>query len=176
MLTSDASVRSVTNASTRAATQTTVQRMLRIRPTSRRFILAAALGVGIVSFLATELMHYLLVPDIGRFQERMLVEGLSAFVVSCLAAKLLHMSQERDRLILARMQVIAEMNHHIRNALSPVALSLDATDNQPLNRVIVEAVDRIDWALREILPRELPLGEGQRDQLGYFSSRRSKVQ
>ena len=173
MLTTDASVRSVTSASPRPARQTAVQRMLRIRPNSRRFILAAALGVGIVSFLATELMHYLLVPDIGRFQERMLVEGLSAFVVSCLAAKLLHMSQEHDRLIVARMQVIAEMNHHIRNALSPVSLSLDATDNQQLNRVISEAVDRIDWALREILPRELPLGEGQRHELGYFQRTRT---
>jgi hypothetical protein len=152
------------------------RRTLRIEPDSRRFILLAALGVGIVSFLATELMHYLLVPDIGPHPERLLAEGLSAFVVSCLVAKLVHISRERHRLVMARMQVIAEMNHHIRNALSPVALSLDATDNQALNRVIVEAVDRIDWALREILPRELPLGEGQRDQLGYFSGRRSQVQ
>jgi hypothetical protein len=168
MLTTGASASSVASASTSAAGRTTVQRILGVLPTSRRFILAAALGIGVVSFLATELMHYLLVPDIGRFQERMLVEGLSAFIVSCLAAKLLHMSRERDRLILARMQVIAEMNHHIRNALSPVSLSLDIADNQELNRVITEAVDRIDWALREVLPRELPLGDGQRHELGYF--------
>jgi hypothetical protein len=132
---------------------------LQIQPNSQRFILAAALGVGIVSFLATELMHYLLVPDIGPHPERLLAEGLSAFVVSCLVAKLVHMSRERHRLVMARMQVIAEMNHHIRNALSPVALSLDATGNEALNLVIVDAVDRIDWALREILPRELPLGD-----------------
>jgi hypothetical protein len=176
MLHTDAPERRVTPRWIRGPELTAVRRTLRIEPNSRRFILFAALGVGIVSFLATELMHYLLVPDIGPHPERLLAEGLSAFVVSCLVAKLVHISRERHRLVRARMQVIAEMNHHIRNALSPVALSLDATDNQPLNRVIVEAVDRIDWALREILPRELPLGEGQRDQLGYFSSRRSKVQ
>ena len=152
-----------------------VRRRFQIQPNSRRFILASALGVGIVSFLATELLHYLLVPDIGPHPERLLAEGLSAFVVSCLVAKLVHMSRERHRLVMARMQVIAEMNHHIRNALSPVALSLDATDNQPLNRVIVDAVDRIDWALREILPRELPLGEGQRHELGYFQADRSEL-
>jgi hypothetical protein len=147
-----------------------------MEPNSWRFILFAALGVGVASFLATELMHSLLVPDIGPHPERLLAEGLSALVVSCLVAKVVHMSRERHRLVMARMQVIAEMNHHIRNALSPVALSLDATGNQALNRVIVEAVDRIDWALREILPRELPLGEGQRHQLGYFQRRRSKAQ
>ncbi|MFZ1928997.1 MAG: hypothetical protein WAU50_07670 [Candidatus Sulfotelmatobacter sp.] len=153
-----------------------VRATLRMEPNSRRFILFAALGVGVVSFLATELMHTLLVPDIGPHPERLLAEGLSAFVVSCLVAKLVHMSRERHRLVMARMQVIAEMNHHIRNALSPVALSLDATDNQALNHIIGEAVDRIDWALREILPRELPLAEAQRHQLGYFQRRRSKAQ
>jgi hypothetical protein len=60
------------------------------------------------------------------------------------------------------------MNHHIRNALSPVALSVDATEDQQLHGVISEAVDRIDWALREILPREIPLGKEQQHELGYF--------
>jgi hypothetical protein len=107
----------------------------RIEPTSRRFMLGAALGIGVVSFMATELMHYLLVPDIGRYQERLQAEGLSACFVSCLVAKLVHISRERDRLTMARMQVVAEMNHRIRNTLSPISLWLDATDNQPLNRV-----------------------------------------
>ncbi|MGA8620341.1 MAG: hypothetical protein WB660_17685 [Candidatus Sulfotelmatobacter sp.] len=139
-----------------------------IQPTSWRFVLGAAAVVGIVSFLATELMRYLLVPDIGRSRERLLAEGLSALIVSCLTAMLVHISRERHRLTIARMQVIAEMNHHIRNALSPVSLSLDATEDQQLKRVISEAVDRVDWALREILPREIPLGKEQRHRLGYF--------
>jgi signal transduction histidine kinase len=136
-------------------------------------MLGAALGVGVVSFLATELMHYLLVPDIGRYRERLLAEGLSAFVVSCLVAKLVYINRKQHGLTMARMQVIAEMNHHIRNALTPISLSLDATDHQQLNGVISEAVDRIDWALREILPRDVPLREWQRHNLGYFQARRS---
>jgi len=137
-------------------------------------MVGVALGVGVVAFLVTELMHYILVPDIGRSRERLLAEGLSALIVSLLTAKVVHTSQQRHRLMMARMQVIAEMNHHIRNALSPVSLSVGATENQQLNRVISEAVDRIDWALREILPREVPLPEEQRHKLGYFQSRRSR--
>lgn len=143
--------------------------------TSRRFVVGAAVGVGIVSFLATELMHYLLVPDIGRSNERLLAEGFSALVVGLLTAKLVQIIRERHRLTVARMQVIAEMNHHIRNALSPVSLSLDATEDQQLIRVISEAVDRIDWALREILPREIPLPAEQREKLGYFQRRQSSM-
>jgi hypothetical protein len=142
----------------------------RVEPGSRRFVLGVSLGVGVLSFLATELMHYLLVPDLGRYQERVLAEGLSALFVTSLVAKLAHINRERHRLIVARMQVIAEMNHHIRNALAPISLSADATENQQLVRAISTGVERIDWALREILPRELPLREEQRHKLGYFQA------
>jgi len=146
------------------------RRRSRLDTTSWRFMLGAAVGVGIASFLATEFMRYLLVPDIGRARERLLAEGFSALIVSCLTAKLFLISRERQRLTLARMQAIAEMNHHIRNALSPISLSLDATEDQQLKRLISESVDRIDWALREILPREMPLGQEQRHKLGYFQT------
>lgn len=143
---------------------------------SLRLVLAAALGVGVVSFFATELMHYWLVPDLGRHHERLLAEALSALIVSCLIAKLAYLTRQRHLLTVARMQVIAEMNHHIRNALTPISLSADATENQQLVRVISDGVDRIDWALREILPREIPLREEQRDRLGYFQTGRSEYQ
>jgi hypothetical protein len=137
-------------------------------PSTIRYVVIAAVGVGAASFLATEFMHYILVPDIGRSPERLLAEGVSALVVSLLTAKLVQVTRERHRLTVARMQVIAEMNHHIRNALSPVSLSLEDTENQQLKRMISDAVDRIDWALREILPREVPLAAEQRNKLGYF--------
>jgi hypothetical protein len=139
-------------------------------PGSRRFVAGAAVIVGVVSFAVTELLRYLLVPDIGRVRERLLAELLTALILSGLTAKLVQISRERQRLMLARMQVIAEMNHHIRNALSPVSLTLDATENQQLRLVISGAVDRIDWALREILPREIPLAAEQRHKLGYFQN------
>jgi len=40
------------------------------------------LGVGLACFAMTELMHYLLVPDLGRRKERWLSEAVTAFVVS----------------------------------------------------------------------------------------------
>ena len=141
--------------------------------TSRRLVLGAALGVGVASFLTTELMHYLLVPNLGRHQERLLAEGLSAFIVSCLIAKLANIARQQHQRTLARMQVIAEMNHHIRNALTPISLSTYVTDSQQRLRVISEGVDRINWALREILPREMPLREEQQERLGYFQTQRS---
>jgi signal transduction histidine kinase len=145
---------------------------LRMELTSRGFVLGVALAVGVVSFLATELMHYLLVSDLGRSRERLLAEGLSALIVARLTAKLAQIARDRHRLTVARMQVIAEMNHHIRNALTPMSLSISATEDQQLVHVISEGVDRIDWALREILPRETPLLGKQRESLGYFQTQK----
>ena len=67
------------------------------------------LAVGLVSFAVTELMHYLLVPDLGRLWERLLAEGLSAVVVALLTAGLIHQANQRREAALLRMQVIAEI-------------------------------------------------------------------
>lgn len=141
------------------------------RAGSWALIMGIALGVGLVSFLSTELMHYWLVPDLGRNRERLLAEALSALVVTCLIARLAYMARRQQRLTLARMQVIADMNHHIRNALAPISLSVDAIENQQLIRIISDGVDRIDWALREVLPREVPLAEAARFSTGLVKNK-----
>ena len=131
-----------------------------------------SLGIGLIAFLVTEVMHYLLVPDIGRYGERLLAEGVSAFVVALLAAKLMHAEIQRREAALLRMQVISEMNHHIRNALAVVTLTTDSLQNEQSIRVISESVDRIEWALREILLRPKPLPEEEQDRLRYLHSHR----
>jgi signal transduction histidine kinase len=132
------------------------------------------LAVGFVSFAVTELMHYLLVPDLGRLWERLLAEGLSAVVVALLTAGLIHQANQRREAALLRIQVIAEMNHHIRNALAAISLSTDTIENQQSIRVISQSVDRITWALREVLPRSQPLPEEERERLFYCELSRDK--
>lgn len=122
-------------------------------------------AVGLASFVVTELMHHLLVPDIGRIRERWLAEGLSAVVVALLTAGFIHQADKRREAALLRMQVIAEMNHHIRNALAAIALSTDTIQDQQSIRVISESVDRVEWALREVLPRSQPLREEDRNRM-----------
>ena len=50
--------------------------------------------------------------------------------------------------------MIAEMNHHVRNALQAIALSPYAEKSQQI-QLIDESAQRIQWALREILPGEV---------------------
>jgi len=60
--------------------------------------------------------------------------------------------RHRERELMRRLQVIELMNHHVRNALQPVMYLPYSGDQQQQLNMIREAVHRIDWALREILP------------------------
>ncbi|HTS07748.1 MAG TPA: hypothetical protein VMP68_19395 [Candidatus Eisenbacteria bacterium] len=143
-------------------------------PTMRVQFVSAA--VGLASFLATELMHYVLVPNIGRRWERLLAEGISAVVVAGLTAGFMDAANQRHEAALLRMQVISEMNHHIRNALGAISLTTDSIQNHECVRVISESVDRIEWALREVLLRRKPISDEEIDRLRYTpikTSRRS---
>jgi hypothetical protein len=136
---------------------------------STHMLVIVALGFGATVFFVTECMHYLLVPNLGRHAERMVAEGVSALIVGCLAAMLFRSAREHRQATRARLQVIAEMNHHIRNALTPISLSAYAAQDQQSIRVIAEGVERIEWALREILPRQRPLPDRERNRLCYFA-------
>jgi hypothetical protein len=121
---------------------------------SRRKLLLVIAGFAVAAFLVTELMHYLLVPDLGPYRERIMAEAGSALILGMLAAKLLHNAYSARQQALARLQVIAALNHHVRNALEVISLSAYITHDEEAIRRITEGVNRIDWALREILPRE----------------------
>lgn len=136
-------------------------------------VIGISVAVGLVSFLVTELMHLVLVPDLGRHWERLLAEGISAVIVAGMTARFVDAADQRQQADLLRMQVISEMNHHIRNALGVISLTTDSIQNQECVRVIAESVEQIEWALREVLLRRKPISEKEINRLKYAASRKS---
>src|SRR5579859_2316088 len=118
---------------------------------SKQSLFGIALAFGGIAFLLSELMHYLFVPGLGRHSERMIAEGISAFLLGLLASKLLSKTIESRCMTAARLQVIGEMNHHIRNALDIISLSTYTIQDKQAVAAISQAVERIEWALCEIL-------------------------
>lgn len=72
--------------------------------------------------------------------------------------------RRQHKLVLARMRMIADMNHHVRNALQQILYSPFLKEETEQIRLIQEGTRRIEWALKEVLP-----GEG-----GVQSSPKSK--
>jgi signal transduction histidine kinase len=78
---------------------------------------------------------------------------ISAVIAGLLFWKVAQYRRERRRALRQRLEMIGEMNHHIRNALEVIALSAHTSTDQQHMTDIRNSVDRINWALKEILPR-----------------------
>ena len=88
------------------------------------------------------------------------VSGITAVVddllIGILAGALVFAyERHQHKVILEKMRVISEMNHHVRNALQPIMYSPYLQEQAEQIRTIQEGTRRIEWALREILPGEL---------------------
>lgn len=85
----------------------------------------------------------------------------SNLTVGLIAAALVYVmslrERQREEYVECRLKVIADMNHHIRNALQVISY-YGRKGDKPEARII-EAVERIQWALREVLP-QLPDSPG----------------
>jgi hypothetical protein len=84
---------------------------------------------------------------------RLYVSDLYTCVVAFIFSYLLMIYEKRRRMILARrMAIAAEVNHHIRNALTAIVYSTSVKRDQSLQSVLKDATDRIDWVLNTVLP------------------------
>jgi hypothetical protein len=74
-------------------------------------------------------------------------------------------------------KIIAQLNHHIRNALQVILARADLTMHDlPEMKEIAAAVSRIDWALREILPQVQRQPEGYSASSGVLGDERAPFQ
>lgn len=118
----------------------------------RRHLVPLLAGVGM--FVAVYFVDLWLAAE-GLHAESTWIDNVLLGLVAALLAHLLERQQERE---LQRQRqsaaVIEQMNHHIRNALQ-VIVARASLDQRAASEVrqIEDAVARIDWALREILPR-----------------------
>ena len=62
--------------------------------------------------------------------------------------------KRRQRYLEARLKIIAEMNHHVRNALQVLSYTAMRQEDEKVKNMMRESVTRIDWALREVLPSD----------------------
>ena len=120
------------------------------RGAARRAVTIAVLaGLGVFALLIAAdqvSVHYGL-----RGSQRVFDELCGAVVVGFLV-----FGYERHRLrqLMQRFQTIASMNHHVRNALQVIMYSSYVPSDQEQLARIRNAVERIEWALQEVLPNE----------------------
>jgi len=89
---------------------------------------------------------------VTRLDILLLSNGLTGLVAGYLFYTWALNERMRRELIRERLRTIAEMNHHIRNALQVITYAMVAGKDDGSVEMIRDSVERIEWALREVLP------------------------
>ena len=61
--------------------------------------------------------------------------------------------ERRRRTLVEKLHTVELMNHHVRNALQVIACAHHTPDQQRQLQIVSESVQRIEWALEEVLPK-----------------------
>lgn len=124
------------------------------QPISYPRIFALALAAAAIVFLIGASLDWVLLRE--HESRRAIIEtsdALGGLIAGALVFRLLQYERERRRQFRQRLETIADMNHHIRNALQVISGTAYSAANQKQLTAIRESVARIQWALREILPK-----------------------
>jgi hypothetical protein len=125
---------------------------LTFQPMERLKVYLFGLTVLFASFGAGEAVYRLLFSEFDGATDRIPVEGLFGLVLAWLATKFVGGVYRNRKERSARLNFILARNHQIRGALEGITPFAHPSRNQQSIRVIREEVDRIDCALKEILP------------------------
>jgi hypothetical protein len=110
-------------------------------------LLLAALGALLISgggFLVDHLVHK---------ADRLLASDFYTCGIAFLFSYvLLQLQIWRRRALARRMEIAAEVNHHIRTALTGVVYTAAVRNDPALQAVLEDATARIDWVLNTVLP------------------------
>jgi hypothetical protein len=115
----------------------------------RPYFMAFLIAGGV--FLMTTLLHFWISPPAENISMQPLADLAAALLVGLLAYRSYMRRRERMQLVYSRLHVVAETNHHVRNALEAITLRIYSTGDRKLINDVSSATRRIDWALREIL-------------------------
>ncbi len=121
---------------------------------SRWQLILCAIAFMAVVFLCDVGFDFLMMSfDSSRRELLFISDALTSIIAGGLMLGVLLIQRSRQIETHERMQVISEMNHHVRNALQVISYWGVQERGREQLRFIEDAMDRIEWALTDVLPR-----------------------
>jgi hypothetical protein len=119
---------------------------------SKTKVRAMASGIGLAVFGSA-----MLVDKLSKRRKRssrllMAWNAAAGFAAGWIAMRALDTERERRKSIAQRLKMIGDLNHHVRNALQSIQFSAYSTQDQEIIASVGDSVQRIEWALREVVP------------------------
>jgi signal transduction histidine kinase len=134
--------------------------MFRTRVPRKLLLLRALIAVLVAALFASfEQLADVHMARIGVSRSDILLDDvIGAVLLGVIAFLWVTVVDEHHRRVRAeeRQELTAEMNHHIRNALTVIKYAAHSENRAERVRMTDEAVDRIEYTLRELLPSAAP--------------------
>ena len=126
-----------------------MNRILRNQPQ-----LLAGFMAAVIFFIIDDFLDHLMLHISSANVALEISDAITALLIGALVAHMAVLYRQREAYAQARVERIAEMNHHVRNALQVITYwSLEEKEKRQVE-LVQDAVNRIQWALREVLPRD----------------------
>jgi signal transduction histidine kinase len=127
-----------------------IEAPFRVPPTWESW--AVALGASCAVFGITFAIQWFIYHDLlGQTEFHAVGVSVASVLTFIFIQRMMAASRRRRLETLRRFQIIAEMNHHIRNSLQAILYQSFSVDDAAAAR-LKDAVDRIQWVLEEVLP------------------------
>jgi hypothetical protein len=128
------------------------QSSVALRPIDRLTLGLIGMGVIFASLGLGEAVYRLAFRDFDGATDRLPIEMLFGLAFAWMTTKLARRICQYRMETSARIKLIRDRNYKIRHAAEAIT-PLSYPSNQQVIRVIREEVDRIEWALTDIIPR-----------------------
>lgn len=120
-----------------------------------RFAVLIVLIAIVVSLVGFAFDRMLIHEGVPRYDLMAISNTLTGAVAGAFFWQAMRRERERRHFIRERLHTISEMNHHIRNALQVISFHVYREQGEKNVEVVRQAVNRIEWALKEVLPGEI---------------------
>ncbi len=119
--------------------------------TREKFLIA--LVAGLVVTATALIVNATSVPFDRRIWLQIAVGDFIAGLIAALVALAIQLKNDGAyfRFAMERAAIVAELNHHVRNAVFPLCLAVQRAGDTEGNRLANEAVERINIALRDAM-------------------------
>jgi hypothetical protein len=128
------------------------QSHLALRPIDRLTLGLIGIGVVFASLGLGEAVYRFAFLDFDGATDRLPIEMLFGLAFAWMATKLARRIYQYRMKTSARIKLIRDRNHKIRRAAAAIT-PVPYPSNQQAIRVIREEVDRIEWALADLMPQ-----------------------
>ncbi len=119
-----------------------------MRTTRRKIMLALLLGLmvsGVTIGLDLSFVR------LDHLLAHLVIAGSIAGLLTVIFTLALQLKQEEQHYLFAaeRAAILAEVNHHVRNAIFPLCVAVNRNGEPDASRMVTECVERINMALRD---------------------------